>query len=517
MLPLEKLNLPHTYPISTAKLSKVKLAQFGRGDLLNASTIDLLVYITPFVDLDGMVSLSLEDIRYGLQMRKDTFTFALSEAIQLGYLIRSGTTLYSRFHIFSNGSSSNGSYDYVPSFPILTNAVVRNLPLNLKRLFYYFLTAKMPGTPHRIIMENLYRNKLHSTNSGITYFGTFREAADAIIKLIDFGLINVEINGSNQQKIFLTKELLSVKEDFYCFFNVPLYKDNQEPRSRKQRTSKEKMKRCVLKVTIPKTLVQKPLAVKASETELNLLLKKHHIPEDEVKILTKNIFISYKNNLYSKLGTLGLTIYRKALSAYLDSKNEVFIYNDLKEKAANYFMDFYLLPEIQNIIVGLADIRHRLAVNASYKELMNSKMELLCKGYKVQIQKETDLLNYFVSHASKQQQLLLADHLNKKGINYIAWSHTSTEWKTLVVNNKTFIKESYVLADLDVNKLSLNEFQRKLVDFAEQGILIQKEKYNLQLKLLQEQYGSQDPIQNESTFVPAIKSVPFYNWLEVKE
>lgn len=518
MKALEDLQLPNTYSISTAKLSKVKLAQFGRGDLpVNASTLDLLVYITPFVDLDGMVRLPIEDLRYGLQMREDTFRFALNEAIRFGYLKLSGTTLYSHFHLFTNGSSSKGTYEYVPNLPILTDALVRNLSLNAKRLFYYFLTAKMPGTPHSIMMENLYRNKLHISNTGVTYFGTFREAADAVIKLIDSGLLNIEITGSHEQHIFLTKKTSSVREDFYRFFNVSLDNTNQETFTRKLRTSKERMKRCVLKVTIPKSLVQKSLPVKASETELNLLLKKHHIPTDEVKELTKNIFISYKNNLYSKLGTLGLTIYRKALSAYLESQQEVFLYNDEKEKAANYFMDFYVLPEIQKIIIGLADVRNRLTRNTSYKELMSSKIELLCNGYKVQMQKEPVLINYFVSYSSKQQQLLLEEHLNKMGIDYMLWTQQSSGWRTLTENNHTFIKESYIQANLNINELSYKEFHRKLVAFAEQGILIQKEKYNLQLKLIREQFGVKNTIQTEIKNVPKINAVPFYNWLEIKD
>lgn len=518
MIALENLNLPHTNSISTAKLSKVKLAQFGRGDLpVSASTLDLLVYITPFVDLDGMVRLPIEDLRYGLQMREDTFNFALSEAIRFGYLKWSGTTLCSHFHIFTNGSSSKGTYEYVPNLPILTDALVRNLSLNAKRLFFYFLTAKMPGTPHSVMMENLYRNKLHTCNTGVNYFGTFREAADAIIKLIESGLINVEVTGPEEQIIFLTKETISIKEDFYRFFNVPFNTAEKETRSRKLRTSKERMKRCVLKVTIPKSLVQKSIPVKASETELNLLLKQHQIPADEVKVLTKNIFISYKNNLYSKLGTLGLTIYRKALSAYLESQQEVFLYNDEKEKAANYFMDFYVLPEIKKIIVGLADVTHRLTRNASYKELMSSKIECLCNGYKVQIQKESSLINFFVTYSSIQQQLLLDDQLNKIGINYMVWSQSSPGWGALAENNQTFIKESYIQADLDVNELSIKEFHRKLVTFAEQGILIQKEKYNLQLKLIREQYRIKDPVTTESTIVLKQKPVPFYNWLEIRD
>ncbi|MFB5089512.1 hypothetical protein PGC35_20395 [Psychrobacillus sp. PGGUH221] len=518
MIALENLNLPHTYSISTAKLSKVKLAQFGRGDLpVNASTLDLLVYITPFVDLDGMVRLPIEDLRYGLQMREDTFRFAISEAVRFGYLKWSGTTLYSHFHLFTNGFSSKGTYEYVPNLPILTDALVRNLSLKAKRLFYYFLTAKMPGTPHSVIMENLYRNKLHTSNTGVNYFGTFREAADAVIKLIDSGLINAEITGSNEQSILLTKETISVREDFYRFFNVPLDNTNQETFTRKLRTSKERMKRRVLKVTIPKSLVQKSHPVKASETELNLLLNKHHIPADEVKGLTKNIFISYKNNLYSRLGTLGLTIYRKALSAYLESQQEVFLFNDEKEKAANYFMDFYVLPEIQKIIVGLADVRNRLTRDSSYKELMSSKIELLCNGYKVQMQKEPMLIDYFVSYSSKQQQLLLDDHLNKMGIDYMLWTQYSSGWRTLMENNQTFIKESYIQADLDVNELSIKEFHKKLVEFAEQGILIQKEKYNLQLNLLWEQYGIKVPIHTVITNVSKTNPVPFYNWLEIKD
>lgn len=518
MKALESLNLSHTYPISTAKLSKVKLAQFGRGDLpVNASTLDLLIYMTPFVDLDGMVRLPIEDLRYGLQMRDDTFRFALSEAIRFGYLKWSGATLYSHFHLFTNGSSSKGTYEYVPNLPILTDALVRNLSLNAKRLFYYFLTAKMPGTPHSVMMENLYRNKLHTSNTGVTYFGTFREAADAVIKLIDSGLLDIEITGSHKQRIFLTKETISVKEDFYRFFNVSLDSTNQEAYTRKLRTSKEIMKRCVLKVTIPKSLVQKSIPVKASETELNLLFNKHHIPADEVKGLTKKVFISYKNNLYSKLGTLGLTIYRKALSAYLESQQEVFLYNDQKEKTANYFMDFYVLPEIQKVIIGLADVQNRLTRNTSYKELMSSKIELLCNGYKVQIKKEPALIDYFVSYSSKQQQLLLEDHLNKMGIDYMQWTQHSSGWRTLTENNQTFIKESYIQADLNVNELSFKEFQRKLVAFAEQGILIQKEKYNLQLKLIKEQFVVKNTIQTEINNVPKIKPVPFYNWLEIKE
>ena len=126
------------------------------------------------------------------------------------------------------------------------------------------------------------------------------------------------------------------------------------------------------------------------------------------------------------------------------------------------------------------------------------------------------LLDFFNSESSKQHKLILGDDLNKKGINYIAWSQTSTAWRTLVEKNNTFVKESYSKANVD--KLSLKEFENKLVEYAKRGILVQKEQYNLQLKLLQNQYRSQISSHNElSSAHTRVKSVPFYNWLEEKE
>lgn len=165
--------------------------------------------------------------------------------------------------------------------------------------------------------------------------------ASALITLIQDGLLEVKLHSMNGLVITSTTERLD--EIFNSFFNIP-------EGSRKPHLTSVSSNNQVISVRVsPNLITEKEMEVIASQTELHQLAESYMIDWTELRSDTINFIIGCKNDLYHHMGDAGVSIYRKALHAYMSEFESDILYYDLEEKkATTFFVDLYLIPAIRS-------------------------------------------------------------------------------------------------------------------------------------------------------------------------
>lgn len=488
--------------IPLAKPRRDFVYNYGKGTLkINVSTMDLLMYISPFVDFDGRINIPIEDVPFEIAMNRGTFENALAQAKEQKLIIQQGDLYYSKVHIITDGS--NGKFDYVKLLPVYTSPSVYNYTLRESRLFYYFYSVTRLGQWHNISIYNLYKNQRNTEGNGPRYFREFREVANTLLKLMSNGHIEVKLRKANVDNSF--SELILNSENghdynqksFYDFFS---YSDV----TRKIRPSYEMFKNHVIQVRVPKHIHKEELKVQASKSELYNYINHEHIPFHEFNSTSINYVINYKNNLFKAAGTIGLEIYRKSIQAYISDHSHSLLYYDVKGKLANYFMDFYLLKEIQNILTAAA------LQNVDSASILNEDDVLTCHGYEVSVKTLSDLLHFFNTYASVNHKVLFDRFFFVNHINYDEMKFNHDEWLQFekVVQKEYKYKwnqyEKYE-AVIDKNIVSYNDWREFMTLIAEQDMFLKEEKY---FKIINKLVQLQEI---------RVKKVKFYNWLEERE
>lgn len=478
----------------------------GKGTLdLSASTIDLLMYISPYVDLDLRINIDLFDVKQSLQMQYRTFYHALFEAESRGLLEKRGSYYYSNFHILTDGKNGGTYQKLLKEF---TSPVVLNYTLNVKRFFYYCMARSFNGHAFKSTVENLYKNKLQVQEFGISYFENYIAMATSLFELIRNDQITVQLlyDEKKGKGPILTADTPNFENIFHEFCEYdPVMK-------RKTRTSKYKSEKHKIKIKVTERVVKDELDVCASICEFNNLADHYGICHEDMSDKTKNIMISYKNELFNRLGVLGIDIFRNALELYLKENARIILEADLvRDKAANYLMDFYILKEVENILVGAA-LQPRLLAKKNHLHIAS----ISCAGYLVPIQSVDELLRYFMDRGSENHIILLDAAFNSKNINFddLNWSET---WDYLQKDILSIYRAEYT-SDLQ-EKISLKEWKSLKRNWAEKGILsIEKDFKDTVHKLKEkiffinvERKRNQPVSSTENKTVP---SIPFYNWLE---
>lgn len=391
----------------TAKPSRKRIFDFGKGELnISGSTMDFLMYISPYVDLDGRINKPLSDICEALNMQGNTLNLVLREA-QLNYLLyKKGEYYYSKFHIHTDGSDR--SYTYIKPLEVFSSPTILNYSLRYKRLFYYFVGSTLLGQWHAVSIENLYRNNFRKDdNVGIDYFYSLKEVKTALIQLVSDGLIEIELAYKDKQiskPILLSNnvnktELENIFNSYYDF----------------KRTSLQKCKKRLLRVRVARNHVKNSLQINASYEEFIRAAADRYIAWEKINRTNINYFIGYKNELYLAAGETGLRIYRKALKAYLQNESINILYFDQRKKLANYFMDYYLLKEIKKILTALA-VQQKYMKNAFQKTYDQQWKFNLCNAYELSFRETRNIINFFIKHASPEQKTLLDEKLYKNKV-----------------------------------------------------------------------------------------------------
>ncbi|MEK5071652.1 hypothetical protein [Sporosarcina sp. FSL K6-1508] len=503
----------HNNSLRLAKPDRKLVYQFGKGELdISRSTMDFLMYLSPFVDLDGRIVIPLEQARYDLKMQSITYSRVIREARYHQLIIRKGNKYYSRFHIHTDGSDN--CFNYIKLINAYTSPTVLNYSLRYKRLFYYFISVTRMGSWQRFHIENLYSNKVRKDGVGVDYFESFKEVSMALLQLVRDGLIEIKLpdlismqsgfaSSEHKDRVVLLKaDSPFLEEKFYSFFGF-------SKGEKKIRTSLNKSKNHVIQVKIASATVKDELKLAASEQEFIQFAESYSIAWNELNKETPSHLISYKNDLFKVAGEIGLTIYRKSIQAYLKEHSDSLLHYDEIGKLANYFMDFYLLKEIRNILTGAA--YHQKQMNGLLK---NDTELIVCHDYRIDFNTIGALLVFYQNRGSMNHKVLLDGSLMQHNIDYKQLTFNHSDWIILknTVENEYETRRALFL-EADSKQLPLyrspSAWRQFMIDCAEQGLFVKKQAFDNLLKNKQAELQglNQRPV----------KRVPFYNWLTERD
>lgn len=502
-----KDKLHNTNSIRLAKPNRKLVYDFGKGKLdISGSTMDFLMYLSPYIDLDGKIIIPLNQARFALSMQSNTYARVLREAKHHGLIVQIGKHYYSRFHIHTDGTSNELSY--MKLINIYSSTKLHAYSLRNKRLFYYFASSTRMGDWGKIHIENLYRNKVHKEGAGVNYFESFHEISEALIKLIRDGLIEIKLyknQTKNSHAQILTAETPLLEERFYSFFN---YSKGQK----KKRTSLRQSVERVIQVRISSKVLNDELNLSASKTEFIQLADANHIAWNEMSSVNINYIIGYKNDLFKVAGDTGLAIYRQSLQSFLKDNAYNLLHLDRIDKVANYFMDFYILKEIRNILAGAAYYNQKwIPSRITWKE---DWKVIVCNNYQVDYKTIGELLMFYIERGSMNHKVLLDGDLMRLKIDYVQLTFNESEWLYLqnaVEKEYEMQREHFQKADAILRPIYINakEWRIFMINCAEHGLFVKKDAFENLLK--------DKRMRLQSHIVRPVKPVPFYNWLEERE
>jgi hypothetical protein len=497
------LNNSKKVEIEYSKPCREYVYQFAKGELkITGSTMDLLMYISPFVDMDGLITISLDEARRDLMMQYKTFYNSLEEARQKGFLYRQNGEYYSRFHI--PVGKENKGLKYQKLVQEYMSPSVLSYSLNVKRLFYYFASFTKMGTPKKVTIENLYKNKLHTNEFGVSYFDTFADLAKAMLTLIKNDQIRIQLlidEDSNTGPI-LSADTEDLENTFYSYFG--------SLNGRKERTSCLKLEKHKIKVEMTERVVNNEVQVIATENEFKNISNTLDICWENLKRDTKNYIFSYKNELFDLFGETGLSIYRKSIQRYLKENHETILEHEKENKVANYIMDFYILNEIKNILLGAALHENVMIGNKKVSHLLTN-------GYLIDTTMIPKLLQFYLKRGSANHIVQLDTILNTHKIKYIEFEITPQSWKNLKEDVHAIYSEYFIMFS---DKLTFPKWKKIVQDWASRGILSQKKSLSSSIKELYAElnYTSKYKIKcfssNADQEQTRTQSIPIYNWLE---
>jgi hypothetical protein len=502
-------SIPSTFAgNSYAKPRHDLVFDFAKGNLkIAGSTMDLLMFVSPYVDIDGRIIIPLETARRALNMQLKTLTLAIHQALENDLLYKKNGHYYSRFHM--NVGKSVSGLTYLKLLQEYSSPTLLNYSLNLKRLFYYFASFTKIGTKKKVTIENLYKNELHTNTFGISYFDTFKDLAKAMLTLIKDDQIQVQLIQDEQSNIgtLLTHDTPELEKTFYAFFG--------KAKEQNERTSVIKREKHKIKVQLSNRVIQNEVRVVASETEFRLYADTHGICWEDMNLSTKNFLFAYKSDLYNRFGEVGLSIYRKSIQSYLKEHADSVLYHDLiKNKTANYVMDFYILKEVKEIIIGAA--RHQNILKG-----LKMSSHLLCNGYLINSKDVPEYLQYFMTKGSDNHQVQLDDLFAEEKLDYTNFVDTCPIWKTFDEDVHTIYRARYSEFKDIMDPFEWRSYVREL---ANRGLLANKVAFEEEIQELKEtvlfmsKFGYVRRRYNSGVdFVSSVEKVPFYNWLEQRD
>ncbi|MGF9975504.1 hypothetical protein [Viridibacillus arvi] len=509
--------------IKLAKLNKEIFKKLGKNELkIESSILDLLFHISPYVDLDKKINISMEQLKSETTFRNSTFQYALEKAIELNFIEERNGYYYSNYHDITSGDA--GKYSYIPNLSLLTSSLFKNYTLNEKRLFLYFLTSKKPSSFHNINLKNLYTNHFNDENVGVRYFKNYRDVLDALIRMVEFG--HIELRAEKDRKVKTTFKVNEsnknqIREKILNYFGVP-EKDKQ---NRKVWLTQKDITKYQVSVKITDDQVSNIQSVNASQLEIMYLLERYGVPSVDIKETTMRYIIANKNHLFESCGELGLSFYRDSLNEFFANHSDLLSYYDQQDKMANYFVDFYLLKNCENTVKSFINNRNT-----------NSKVVNQLDGQsKLQVEQMRKLLNFINEKASEPDLFLLHNELstmdNTEKLLGVSWLNTKNKTNLFIDNN--YIEQI-------VNKkipLKIDRFNEVLT-----GVLMtnRRNQKNALEKLIYSFIAKEESIGNAnnrskliSDYMSSIvhskdsslraqsdnisserTKVPFYNWLE---
>lgn len=446
---------------------------------------------------------------------RNRFKRALFDLCNTTYKGKKLVTYENGYYVSHFHTSSNGDSTYLKYLPVLTSEKFLNLTKNQTRLFFYIATLNVHNQFTKVAIENLYKNKLHDLRYGMHVYDDYQSVAEDLFFLIELDLISIRIPG---EKSALNKSVKGYKELFHqkCgFIN-----------NRKRRTSKFHKIKHVIGLKVNNELFnEKPIANKASETEIRLLAEYYHMFHEDMKKETFNFFIGKKKILMEQFDSAGLEIYRSSLEKYFKEKNENILYYDILGKAENHFKDFYLLEEVKKVILG------------SIRSALGNAGAISATGYPFTKAHIPSLVEFFINYSGDELKVLIDEDIRliKKARELMSPLNSNEPWNSLQESidcvyqkHNKLIKEQLKAECLkngvsDTRELcSQTNVRAMIIDLAKKAILSQQkgldeetEKIKRIVRFIKKK---QLPIQldfaNKTKEEPRTgRPVPFYDWV----
>lgn len=468
-----------------------------------SSTIDLLLSMSLYIDVDCKLTISLESLRKQIGMREDTFKFALERAISLDLIeVKNDTDYFSKIHI--NIDSNITKYTYIPNLKLFTTPGFKALNLNQKRLLLYFIAAVPVGYVTKVAINNLYNNSLHREGKGVKCFYNYREVIEALILFTNLGFIELKIHVNDVKKNIINEDNLI---DYDC---AQLIKDNLEIPKEKARTKwlyLAKRKNINISVSVIQTDV---LSLNASMEEISDIARENDMPIEFVNCETHfKYLIGYKNELVENFGLRGLEIYREQLRNYFADSGHMLDYYMTKNKFANYFKDYYVDKAVQSELMNLIEKHNDSSLTLSQRVILDRSITKHIKYLESSLSSSSIILL-----KSKLESVLEGVSLNTSMDNFFTFAeekllekYTSFLKKYQVACDYNDFKYQYVM-NREVEQRFLENY---LIDLLEKTKQVSYSKTKIQL--LQQQAANLFNFYKTND-VTIQKKAPFYNWLE---
>ena len=510
--------LKNDIKIGYAKPSKKHMFSFAKGDLpLNGSTMKFLLAMSKYIDSTNRIVIDVNILARKLHIQRKTLHGILREAKYYKLIYLKDGFYYSNFHVVTKGNSTE--MEYIRLLDEYTSPVFLNYTLNLQRLLCYFLAASPMGTQQTYNIVQLYNNKMKmkkhrgidtvKKTGGLDIFPTFKDLLNGLSVLVENDQIELKlINKATGHNIKLNSSNKNTKDILFAHFNMTEDK-------RKNRITNDVLYNELIQVKISKRLCQQNCKVIATEYEIEEMALANNFSFFDMPETQRNYLIGIKNSLMGFCPQSGATLFRKTLLNYFSEKGPLVLYHAQKEKAVNYFVDFYLLPEVRNILTGAA-----LHQNIMATQLRDIKFnEILTAGYIVSLGDICGFIKFYSKYGSTGDMYLLHSNLRKHFINTSTFKHEG--WSKF--NEKLDLQvEPIINTCKTVFKEDVRSLDTYLTKLAESGVMSNKEKLEKELDRLL----NIEPIikANLNELILNIEDedenrmkVPFYNWLEERE
>lgn len=432
----------------TAKFDRDLFFNIGKGNLpITGNAINFMLYTMPYVAKDGRIYCSKQQIRIALYLQHKTLNRVISELKLLGLLSEKDGFLYSHFHVLSNGEKEGKGY--MKNIKAFTSNDILFSNINKKRFFLYIASFSRIGVPKLVSVEALYSNKYHS---GVDYIESYQELCEILFEFVQKGYFVVYINGQRYD---------NTSSDFEQVFHSYCGYDQV---TGKQRMSKIKKHKIAIQIHDKLATKTETVANQSSKEEFKYFAEQYNIYHELMRPETIPFFINIQNELYDLFGTAGVDLYRHALVSYFSTEEENVLYHDLmsnknETKAANALMDFYLMKDVQSIIVNVLAKEN---TNDSIVQYFMNKNHL------------SNLINYFVQKSSDNHKILLDEALEEHNIQLDDLVKKSFDLNTM--NNHWMLLNNHISDIYQHIQIENMENQKEIIrQWAKDGILAKKE------------------------------------------
>lgn len=457
-----------------AKISREKLRSFAKGNLnLTKNATNLILGMSKYVDSTSRIVISLEQLSRELNMQRKTFNHVIALAKFNGLIYKKNGAYYSNFHVITTGE--NSTMDYISPLDEFSSATFLNMTLNQQRLLSYILTSSLPGTLQTYNIVKLYNNKMKKKrlskeeDSGLDIFPTLKDLLKNLAVLIKNDQVEVILRNGSIPTFKLTGATKgNIEETLLNHFGF-------SETGKTSRINYLSFGNELIGIKISKRLCNQNSKVIASEYELEQFALSQNFSAYNLGVEQMNYLIGIKNTLIRFAGETGAEIYRRVIKKFFKEKKELIVSYAEKDKATNYFVDYYLLPEICSILKDAALHQNIMSsVKTNFKEILTN-------GYILPVKDVCSLLAFYIHKGSDNHLLQLDKEIFKRAIQINKF--TDNNWVTF--NNKiNQIKYDFKLLTVSL-QMTIADKNQLLYVLADNHLLTQQDKIEEILKKLQ--------------------------------